>query len=213
MRLGVTPPAAPVLAPHLINLFASQAPHVPVDLQRMWPPKLLDAVATGGIDVALTCGPLPEPAGIAPEVFCAEPLARAICAACPVRGQCLAYAITADERFGIWGGLDPRQRRTLRRRLERSGSSASSGSDRGVTPEQRRLRARIAANARWSRPMARADQADAARTAMTTRLEREVDPAGQLQPDQRAALDRAAERRLSAQLNAAKARKRLSGQS
>jgi DNA-binding transcriptional LysR family regulator len=40
----------------------------------MWLPKLLDAVATGGIDVALTCGPLPEPAGIATEVFCAEPL-------------------------------------------------------------------------------------------------------------------------------------------
>ena len=38
--------------------------------------------------------------------------ARAICAAYPVRGQCLAYAITADERFGIWGGLDPRQRHT-----------------------------------------------------------------------------------------------------
>lgn len=33
--------------------------------------------------------------------------ARDICAACPVRGQCLAYAVTADERFGIWGGLDP----------------------------------------------------------------------------------------------------------
>ena len=45
-----------------------------VDLQRMWLPKLLDAVATGGIDVALSCGPLPEPAGIATEVFCAEPL-------------------------------------------------------------------------------------------------------------------------------------------
>jgi DNA-binding transcriptional LysR family regulator len=42
VRLGVTPPAAPVLAPHLINLFASQAPHVTVDLQRMWLPKLLD---------------------------------------------------------------------------------------------------------------------------------------------------------------------------
>jgi DNA-binding transcriptional LysR family regulator len=63
VRLGVTPPAAPVLAPHLINLFASQAPHVTVDLQRMWLPKLLDAVASGGIDVALTCGPLPASTG------------------------------------------------------------------------------------------------------------------------------------------------------
>jgi DNA-binding transcriptional LysR family regulator len=74
VRLGVTPPAAPVLAPHLINLFACQAPHVTVDLKRMWLPKLLDALVTGDIDVALTCGLLPEPAGIATEVFCAEPL-------------------------------------------------------------------------------------------------------------------------------------------
>jgi WhiB family redox-sensing transcriptional regulator len=36
----------------------------------------------------------------------------------PVAGMCLAYAITADERFGIWGGLDPEQRRSLRRRLQ-----------------------------------------------------------------------------------------------
>jgi DNA-binding transcriptional LysR family regulator len=63
-----------VLAPHLINLFACQAPHVTVDLKRMWLPKLLDALVTGDIDVALTCGLLPEPAGIATEVFCAEPL-------------------------------------------------------------------------------------------------------------------------------------------
>ena len=48
MRLGVTPPAAPVLAPHLINLFASQAPHVTVDLQRMWLRKLLDAACSPG---------------------------------------------------------------------------------------------------------------------------------------------------------------------
>lgn len=74
VRLGITPPAAPALAPHLINLFAAQAPQVAVDLQRMWLPNLLDAVATGDIDVALTCGPVLEPAGIATEVFCAERL-------------------------------------------------------------------------------------------------------------------------------------------
>jgi DNA-binding transcriptional LysR family regulator len=47
VRLGITPPAAPVLAAHLINLFAAEAPQVTVDL---------------------------KPAGIATEVFCAEPL-------------------------------------------------------------------------------------------------------------------------------------------
>ncbi len=79
-----------------------------------------------------------------------------------------------------------------------------------MTPEQRRLRAKIAANARWSRPMARADQSDAARSAMTMRLERQVDPAGMLPPQERAALVRSAARRLAAELNAAKARKRSS---
>src|SRR5262249_42853863 len=44
VRLGITPPAAPVLAPRLIDLFAAEAPQVTVDLQRMWLPKLLDAV-------------------------------------------------------------------------------------------------------------------------------------------------------------------------
>ena len=77
-----------------------------------------------------------------------------------------------------------------------------------MTPEQRRLRAKVAANARWSRPMARADQADAARSAIFARLERQVDPAGNLPPDERAFLVRAAARQLSAKLNSARARRR-----
>lgn len=77
-----------------------------------------------------------------------------------------------------------------------------------MTPEQRRLRAQIAANARWARPMARADQADAARSAIIARLERQVDPNGRLCSDERAVLVRAAARQLSARLNAARARKR-----
>ena len=72
-----------------------------------------------------------------------------------------------------------------------------------MTPEQRRLRAKIAANARWMRPMARA-----ARAAISSRLERQVDPTGILPPDERAVLVRAAARRLSAELNVARARKR-----
>jgi hypothetical protein len=76
-----------------------------------------------------------------------------------------------------------------------------------VTPEQRRLRAQLAANTRWSRPMAREDQADAARAAIHQRLEREVDPLGQLPPDERDRRVRSAARALSAELNLAKARK------
>lgn len=76
-----------------------------------------------------------------------------------------------------------------------------------MTPEQRRLRAKIAANARWSRPMARADQADAARSAIFARLERQVDPDMVLPPAQRSVLVRSAARRLSAELNAARTRR------
>ena len=54
-----------------------------------------------------------------------------------------------------------------------------------MTPEQRRLRAQIAANTHWSRPMSREDQADAARTAIFQRLERQVDPHGELPPEER----------------------------
>lgn len=77
-----------------------------------------------------------------------------------------------------------------------------------MTPEQRRLRAQIAANARWSRYMAREDAAATSRAAILARLEREVDPKGRLSPDERAVLVRAAARKMSAQMNAAKARKR-----
>ncbi|HYZ55073.1 MAG TPA: WhiB family transcriptional regulator [Streptosporangiaceae bacterium] len=50
--------------------------------------------------------------------------ARDICTQCPVRLNCLAYAITADEPFGIWGGVDPQERRALRRRLRQWETSA-----------------------------------------------------------------------------------------
>ncbi len=41
--------------------------------------------------------------------------AKAVCAACVVRAECLDYALTHRERFGIWGGLSERERRRLRR--------------------------------------------------------------------------------------------------
>jgi DNA-binding transcriptional LysR family regulator len=74
VRLGVTPPVAPVLAPHLISQFAVTAPQVTVTVQRMWLPAMTDALVAGRIDVAVTCGLIPAPDGIDNEVFCAEPL-------------------------------------------------------------------------------------------------------------------------------------------
>ena len=49
--------------------------------------------------------------------------AKRICARCPVRDACLEYALTHDERFGVWGGLSGRERRALSR--GRAGRAAS----------------------------------------------------------------------------------------
>jgi WhiB family redox-sensing transcriptional regulator len=35
---------------------------------------------------------------------------------CPVRDECLAYALRNDERFGVWGGMSGRERNKARRR-------------------------------------------------------------------------------------------------
>lgn len=42
--------------------------------------------------------------------------AKAVCAACSVRVQCLDDAIADHERVGIWGGLTEKQRRVATRR-------------------------------------------------------------------------------------------------
>lgn len=41
--------------------------------------------------------------------------AKTICGLCPVQPDCLDYALSRDERFGVWGGLSERERRSLKR--------------------------------------------------------------------------------------------------
>jgi len=52
-----------------------------------------------------------------PETKVQERSALAICAICPVQEECLEYALEADVRFGVWGGLSEKQRRRLARRI------------------------------------------------------------------------------------------------
>jgi WhiB family redox-sensing transcriptional regulator len=40
--------------------------------------------------------------------------AKAVCARCCVREDCLAYALAAREKAGTWGGLTAYERRSLR---------------------------------------------------------------------------------------------------
>lgn len=39
--------------------------------------------------------------------------AKAVCAGCPVRGECLDAALANDERYGVWGGLTDGERAVL----------------------------------------------------------------------------------------------------
>ena len=46
-----------------------------------------------------------------------EAKAKALCAECPVRAECLEYALRVRESHGIWGGLNEMERRdALRQR-------------------------------------------------------------------------------------------------
>jgi transcription factor WhiB len=43
---------------------------------------------------------------------------RQVCRSCPVEVECADWAIRAGERYGLYGGLDPRQRADRRRAWE-----------------------------------------------------------------------------------------------
>ena len=45
--------------------------------------------------------------------------AKELCAACPVRDDCLEHAIASREKIGVWGGMTPRERQRVIRRRRR----------------------------------------------------------------------------------------------
>jgi WhiB family redox-sensing transcriptional regulator len=73
----------------------------PIDLDRSWT----------GRAACLGCDP---------DLFypsrgesCVE--AKAVCQVCPVRTECLEFALATGETLGIWGGTSERERRRIRR--------------------------------------------------------------------------------------------------
>lgn len=54
--------------------------------------------------------------------------AKRICRSCPVSSECLEYALTNDERFGVFGGFSERERRRESKRR------AALGWERGDPP-------------------------------------------------------------------------------
>ena len=71
-----------------------------------------------GEDVVLFFGPDGERQ---PERDVRERKAKAICAQCPVRSECLEYALSRPEKYGTWGSLNEDERVSERRRRQRRG--------------------------------------------------------------------------------------------
>lgn len=59
-----------------------------------------------------------------PEKDIRERKAKAICSQCPVRAACLDYALSRNEKTGLWGGLSEDERASERRRRMRRAASA-----------------------------------------------------------------------------------------
>lgn len=91
-------------------------------------------------------------AQVDPELFFPEKgqtskVAKAICASCDVRQQCLEYALETGQVFGVWGGLGEAERRRVR--VAQDGPVRHLPSPRQLTAEisdeARQLRRRRAA--------------------------------------------------------------------
>ncbi|MGH8907512.1 MAG: WhiB family transcriptional regulator [Egibacteraceae bacterium] len=46
--------------------------------------------------------------------------AKQVCAVCPVRAQCLAWALATGQHDGVWGGMSEDERRVMRRAVQRA---------------------------------------------------------------------------------------------
>jgi WhiB family redox-sensing transcriptional regulator len=55
--------------------------------------------------------------------------AKGVCAACPVRIECLAWALDTCQDAGVWGGLVEEERRVIRRARRRARRAATSAGE------------------------------------------------------------------------------------
>lgn len=92
---------------------------------------LLATASTVGVELAFPDEPWMADAvcpSVDPELWYPDKggstaVARSICQTCPVKKECLQYALDHDERFGVWGGLSERSRRSLQRAKKRGNAA------------------------------------------------------------------------------------------
>lgn len=56
---------------------------------------------------------------------------------CPVRDECLEWALVNNEGFGVWGGLSERERRRLRQERRLNAPEVASKAKRAATQVRR----------------------------------------------------------------------------
>jgi WhiB family redox-sensing transcriptional regulator len=62
--------------------------------------------------------------------------AKAVCRRCPVVPECLAWALTTPEKFGIWGGMTSNEREAVKRREDNDSDGVDSSILNSETPDE-----------------------------------------------------------------------------
>lgn len=66
------------------------------------------------------------PVGEGPEAQAQADAAKQVCASCPVREECLSFALATRQEAGVFGGMTEEERRRHRRRQSRQRRKAAS---------------------------------------------------------------------------------------
>jgi WhiB family redox-sensing transcriptional regulator len=86
--------------------------------RRGWPDVLIHHAPVAEVEPDTTWMDAAECAGLTDLMFSERGQdtapAKAVCAGCAVRIECLEYALAMNERFGIWGGTSEKERRQIR---------------------------------------------------------------------------------------------------
>jgi len=77
----------------------------------VWPPYEPATTPLPWMDEGLCAQTDPE--AFFPESGQSTIPAKNVCRTCPVRHECLEYALTHHIRYGVWGGLSERERRPI----------------------------------------------------------------------------------------------------
>jgi WhiB family redox-sensing transcriptional regulator len=76
--------------------------------------------------------------------------AKRVCAGCPVLADCLDWALTTNQRFGVWGAMSTAERDAQRREQKVSDSPADQGVSSGRRETMDEAKTNRPARKRWT---------------------------------------------------------------